>query len=126
MTKYRIKAWNKQSSGSELTVTKQPIQTQELAYYGIMPSKVIEINKKNPLTEINDFINSIKGIHDRYSSFEKIEDDVKRLINHLESTLLGECLQQYDIHTKIIVKNGELYRHVLREEKTYRNRSRTP
>lgn len=85
----------------------------------LCPSKVIEINKNNSFQEINDFINNIKGINDRYSSFEKIEDDVKRLMNHLESTLLGECLQQYDIHTKIIVKNGELYRHVLREEKTY-------
>jgi len=57
------------------------------------------------------------GINDR--SFEQIEAEVRSLMNQLESSILGECLGQFDIQSKLIVKGGKQYRHVLREEKNY-------
>jgi hypothetical protein len=57
------------------------------------------------------------GINDR--SFEQIEAQIRCLMNQLESSLLGECLKQFDIQTRLIVKGDQQYRHVLREEKTY-------
>jgi hypothetical protein len=39
-------------------------------------------------------------------------------MNKLENAILAESIEQYDIHTKLIVKDGKFYRHVLREEKT--------
>ena len=85
----------------------------------LCPSKALEIKENEPLKEVSDFITNIKNITQRYQSFDEVEADVKELMNRLESALLSECLEQYDIHTKVIVKNGMLYRHVLREEKTY-------
>ena len=79
----------------------------------------IQIKNNEPLKEINEFINNIKSITQRYQSFEQIEQDIKMLMNKLESAILTESLEQYDIHTKVIIKDGKLYRHVLREEKTY-------
>jgi hypothetical protein len=82
-------------------------------------SDPVQIKNNEPLKEINEFINNIKSITKRYQSFEQIEQDIKMLMNKLESAILTESIQQYDIHTKLIVKDGKSYRHVLREEKTY-------
>ncbi len=85
----------------------------------LCPSKALDIKKNEPLKEVSDFIKNIKSITQRGQSFEQIETDIKGLMNRLESAILSESLEQYDIHTKVIIKNGVLYRHVLREEKTY-------
>ena len=85
----------------------------------LCPSKALEFKENEPLKEVTDFIINIKSITQRYQSFGQIEADVKGLMNRLERAILSESLEQYDIHTKVIVNNGVLYRHVLREEKTY-------
>jgi len=82
-------------------------------------SNPVQIKNNEPLKEINEFINNIKSITKRYQSFEQIEQDIKMLMNKLENAILTESIEQYDIHTKLIVKDGKFYRHVLREEKTY-------
>jgi hypothetical protein len=82
-------------------------------------SNPVQIKNNEPLQEIIEFINNIKSITKRYQSFEQIEQDIKMLMNKLESAVLTESLEQYDIHTKVIINDGKLYRHVLREEKTY-------
>ena len=78
-----------------------------------------QINKNVSVLPIVDFMANIKesGVNSR--SFEQIEAEVRCLMNQLESSLLGECLEQFDIQTKWVVKGGQQYRHVLREEKTY-------
>ncbi len=81
--------------------------------------KASEIKEKEPLKEVSNFIKNIKFIPQKYQSFEQLEADVKGLMNRLETEILSESLEQYDIHTKVIVKNGVSYRHVLRDEKTY-------
>jgi phenylpyruvate tautomerase PptA (4-oxalocrotonate tautomerase family) len=82
-------------------------------------SKPHQINQNVSFQPILDFMMNIKekGINDR--SFEQIEAEVRGLINQLESSTLGECLEQFDIQTRAIVKGGQQYRHVLREKKTY-------
>jgi hypothetical protein len=82
-------------------------------------SALHQINQNVSIHPILDFMANIKenGINDR--SFEQIEAEVRCLINQLESSILGECLEQFDIQSKHIVKDGQQYRHVLREEKTY-------
>lgn len=78
-----------------------------------------QFNQNVSFQPISDFMTNIKksGINER--SFEHIEAQVRSLINQLESSILGECLEQFDIQTKLIVKGGQQYRHVLRKEKTY-------
>ena len=85
----------------------------------LCPTNAPEIKKNEPLGEVIDFIKNIKSSNQKAKPFEKIEADVRELMNRLESEILGECLEQYDIHTKVIIKNGTLYRHVLRVEKSY-------
>ena len=82
-------------------------------------SKPHQSNKNVSFHPILDFMTQIKetGTNDR--SFEQIEAEVRCLMNQLESSILGECLEQFDIQTKLIVKNGQQYRYVLREEKNY-------
>jgi phenylpyruvate tautomerase PptA (4-oxalocrotonate tautomerase family) len=78
-----------------------------------------QINQNVSFQPILNFMTNIKetGINDR--SFEQIEAQIRCLMNQLESSLLGECLKQFDIQTRLIVKGDQQYRHVLREEKTY-------
>ena len=74
-------------------------------------AKPVQIKNNKPLQEINEFIHNIKSITKRYQSFEQIEQDIKTLMNKLESAILTESLEQYDIHTKVIIKDGTLYRN---------------
>jgi hypothetical protein len=79
-------------------------------------------NQNVSFQPILNFMTNIKeiketGINDR--SFEHIEAQIRCLINQLESSLLGECLKQFDIQTRLIFKGDQQYRHVLHEEKTY-------
>ncbi len=85
----------------------------------LCPTSPLKIKNNNPLQEVIDFLNNIKSVRDRYDSFENIESAVKEIMNHLENALLSKSLEQYDINTKVIVKNNELYLQVLRDDKTY-------
>ena len=78
-----------------------------------------QINKSVSFLPILDFMANIKEIGVNSRSFEQIEAEVRCLMNQLESSILGECLEQFDIQTKLVVKGDQQYRHVLREEKTY-------
>jgi hypothetical protein len=78
-----------------------------------------QINQNVSLHPILDFMRNIKEIRLNDRSFEQIEAEVRSLMNQLESSILGECLEQFDIQTRHIVKGNQQYRHVLREEKTY-------
>ncbi|MFT5635560.1 MAG: hypothetical protein ACI89T_001003 [Cognaticolwellia sp.] len=78
-----------------------------------------QINQNVSFQPILNFMTNIKetAINDRY--FEQIEAEIRCLMNQLESSLLGECLEPFDIQTRLIVKGDQQYRHVLREVKTY-------
>ena len=60
-------------------------------------SALHQINQNVSIHPILDFMANIKenGLNDR--SFEQIEAEVRCLINQLESSILGECLEQFDI-----------------------------
>jgi hypothetical protein len=84
-----------------------------------MPPCAKPDQSKRVFQPILNFMTNIKetAINDR--SFEQIEAEISCLMNQLESSLLGECLEQFDVQTRLIVKGDQQYRHVLREEKTY-------
>jgi hypothetical protein len=54
-------------------------------------------NQNVSFQPILNFMTNIKetGINDR--SFEQIKAQIRCLMNQLESSLLGECLKQFDI-----------------------------
>ena len=52
-------------------------------------------------------------------SFENAEQEIRGLVVELEKSMVQETLSQYDINTPIVVRDGQVYRQVLRQNKTY-------
>ena len=77
-------------------------------------------NKQNDsLNPIIQFLNTLNDVPQKYGSFEKAEQAIRELVVELEKSMVQETLSHYDINTPIIVRDGKVYRQVLRQNKTY-------
>ena len=77
-------------------------------------------NKQNDaLNPIIQFLNTLNDVPQKYGSFEKAEQAIRKLVVELEKSMVQETLLHYDINTPIIVRDGKVYRQVLRQNKTY-------
>ena len=77
-------------------------------------------NKQNDsLNPIIQFLNTLNDVPQKYASFEKAEQAIRELVVELEKSMVQETLSQYDINTPIIVRDGKVYRQVLRQNKMY-------
>ena len=77
-------------------------------------------NKQNDsLNPIIQFLNTLNDVPQKYGSFEKAEQAIRELVVELEKSMVQETLLHYDINTPIIVRDGKVYRQVLRQNKTY-------
>ncbi len=70
---------------------------------------------------IYDFLETVGNIQRQYKSFEEVEKVIRGLVGELENAMVGESLSQYDIHAPTLEYDGKVYRHVLRQKKTYTN-----
>lgn len=81
---------------------------------------VQKADKQNDsFSPIIQFLDNINDVQKTYGSFDKAEKAIKELVVELEKSMVQETLSQYDINTAIIVRDGTVYRQVLRGEKTY-------
>jgi len=71
------------------------------------------------LNPIIQFLDTINDVQQKYSSFEKAEHAIRYLVVELEKSMVQETLSQYNINTPIVVRDGEVYRQVLRQSRTY-------
>jgi hypothetical protein len=75
------------------------------------------------LKPIIQFLDTINDVQQKYGSFEKAEQAIRELVVELvvelEKSMVQETLSQYDINTPIVVRDGKVYRQVLRQNKTY-------
>jgi hypothetical protein len=81
---------------------------------------VQKADKQNDsFSPIIQFLDNINDVQKTYGSFEKAEKAIKELVVELEKSMVQETLSQYDINTAIIVRDGKVYRQVLRQDRTY-------
>jgi hypothetical protein len=81
---------------------------------------VKKTDKQNAsLNPIIQFLDTINYVQQKYGSFEKAEQAIRELVVELEKSMVQETLSQYDINTPIVVRDGKVYRQVLRQNKTY-------
>ena len=81
---------------------------------------VQKTDKQNAsLNPIIQFLDTINDVQQKYGSFEKAEQAIRELVVELEKSMVQETLSQYDINTPIVVRDGKVYRQVLRQNKTY-------
>jgi ribosomal 50S subunit-associated protein YjgA (DUF615 family) len=71
------------------------------------------------LNSIVQFLDTIIDVAQKYGSFEKAEQAIRELVVELEKSMVQETLSQYDINTPTVVRDGKVYRQVLRQNKTY-------
>ena len=71
------------------------------------------------LNPIIQFLDTINDVQQKYGSFEKAEHTIRELVVELEKSMVQETLSQYDINTPIVIRDGEVYRQVLRQSRTY-------
>ena len=71
------------------------------------------------LNPVIQFLNTINAAPQKYGSFEKAEQAIRELVVELEKSMVQETLSQYDINTPTVVRDGKVYRQVLRQNKTY-------
>ena len=75
--------------------------------------------QNNSLNAIIQFLDTINDVQQKYGSFENAEQEIRGLVVELEKSMVQETLSQYDINTPIVVRDGQVYRQVLRQNKTY-------
>jgi hypothetical protein len=81
---------------------------------------VPKTDKQNDaLDPIIQFLDTINAVPQKYGSFEKAEQAIRELVVELEKSMLQETLSHYDINTPTVVRDGTVYRQVLRQNKTY-------
>jgi len=78
-----------------------------------------KINKTDILRQISDFSETIHSINKCYDSYEEVEKKIQKMVNQLEISLNEKALEQYDINTKIVEVDGQIFRQVLRHPKSY-------
>ena len=71
------------------------------------------------LNSIVQFLDTINDVPQTYGSFEKAEQAIRALVVELEKSMVQETLSHYDINTSTVVRNGQVYHRVLRQNKTY-------
>ena len=86
-------------------------------HYLIQSKKTDQQN--DSLNPIIQFLDTINDVPQKYGSFEKAEQAIRELVVELEKSMVQETLSQYDINTPIVVRDGKVYRQVLRQNKTY-------
>ena len=75
--------------------------------------------QNDSLEPIFQFLDTINAVPQKYGSFEKAEQAIRELVVELEKSMVQETLSQYDINTPIVIRDGKVYRQVLRQNKTY-------
>ena len=75
--------------------------------------------QNNSLNPIIQFLDTIYDVPQKYGSFEKAEQAIREWVVELEKSMVQETLSHYDINTPIVVLDGNVYRQVLRQTKTY-------
>ena len=75
--------------------------------------------QNNSINPIIHFLDTIYDVPQKYGSFEKAEQAIRKLVVELEKSMVQETLSQYDINTPIVVRDGKVYRQVLRQNRTY-------
>ncbi len=75
--------------------------------------------QNDSFSPIIQFLDTINAVQKTYGSFEKAEKAIKERVVELEKSMVEETLSQYDINTAIIVRDGKVYRQVLRQDRTY-------
>ena len=76
---------------------------------------VQKTDKQNAsLKPIYQFLDTINDVPQKYGSFEKAEQAIREWVVELEKSMVQETLSQYDINMPIVVRDGKVYRQVLR------------
>ena len=72
------------------------------------------------VTKCNDLADKrLNDVPQKYGSFEKAEQAIREWVVELEKSMVQETLSHYDINTPLVVLDGNVYRQVLRQNKTY-------
>ena len=75
--------------------------------------------QNDSLNSIVQFLDTINDVPQTYGSFEKAEQAIRALVVELEKAMVQETLSHYDINTSTVVRNGQVYHRVLRQNKKY-------
>ena len=75
--------------------------------------------QNDSLNSIVQFLDTINDVPQTYGSFEKAEQAIRALVVELEKSMVQETLSHYDINTSTVVRNGQVYHRVLRQNKSY-------
>ncbi len=73
----------------------------------------------NALRRLNTYIEDLYQRKNPIESLEAFEREVHQLTVEVEQEILSEGLSQFDIQAEVVEVGGQVYRHVLRSEKSY-------
>ncbi len=85
----------------------------------LLQESAIPSKRSNALHRLNTYIEDLYQRKNPIESLEVFEREVHQLTVEVEQEIVAEGLSQFDIQAKVVEVDGQLYRHVLRSEKSY-------
>ncbi len=85
----------------------------------LLQKSTIASKQSLALERLNTYIEDLYRRKTPIESLEVFEREVHELTVEVEQEIVAEGLSQFDIQAKVVEVDGQLYRHVLRSEKSY-------
>ncbi len=85
----------------------------------LLQESTIPSKQSKALRRLNSYIEDLYRRKKPIESLEVFEREVHQLTVQVEQEIVAEGLSQFDIQAKVVEVDGQLYRHVLRSEKSY-------